>query len=446
MADYKDLRISVIGAGMGGLTAALAFAKKGFRNINVYETASDLGFVGAGIQLAPNMLRVLDRLDCYKGSKIRAEATNIQETSILQGSTNIELAHVDMPNIEATYGYPHMTGHRASLAGGLYDACKKESTIKFNFSSQLAGVEEFGSKPKFTIQPREGEAYTVETDILVGADGIKSQVRAALLKSLGVDANVEDTGQAAYRIMLTREEMSPYPELIELLDSNCTRRWIGERRHIIAYPISSHNIYNLSTCQPDDNFAEATNVTYTTKGDKGAMKRVYADFCPLVQTMLELVPEGEVCEWRLRSHKPLPQWTLGGAALLGDACHPTLPHLNQGAALAMEDAAVLAEVVARVHGGGAEPEETARALRVYELLRKERATTLVDLAALSGRTLHLGEGKAREERDRLFRESKEKGKPVPDKWASPEVQAMIYGHDCIQNAQDKFEELYASLS
>ncbi len=125
--------------------------------------------------------------------------------------------------------------------------------------------------------------------------------------------------------------------------------------------------------------------------------------------MLALVPDGEVCEWRLRQHRELPTWVLGAAALLGDACHPTLPHLSQGAAMAIEDGAVLAEVLSRLPpgpGAGSVPDPAAihRGLKVYERLRKHRTTHLVDLAAFSGRTLHLGEGKAREERDRQFAE------------------------------------------
>ncbi|KAI2469393.1 FAD/NAD(P)-binding domain-containing protein [Annulohypoxylon bovei var. microspora] len=444
MSDYRDLRISVIGAGMGGLACALAFAKKGFKYIDVYETASNLGFVGAGIQLAPNMARVLDRWGCWDA--ILAEATNVKSSSIREGSTNRELVHVEMPDIAEKYGYPHCTGHRASLAGGLYEGCKKEPNITFHFSTSLAEVKSFGpGKVVFTAQPRNGEPYDVETDVLLGADGIKSVVRTALLRGLNITADVEDTGQAAYRIMLTRAEMEHDPELLELLDSDCALRWIGEKRHIVAYPISNKTIYNLSTCQPDANFAAATNATYTTKGSKPAMLEVYGDFHPIVLKMLNMVPEGEVCEWRLRSHKPLDSWILGNGALVGDACHPTLPHLSQGAAMAIEDAAVLAEVVSQAPGGGADKEALSKALKVYELLRKERTSILVELAASSARTLHLGDGKAKEERDRQFKEAK-KGAPIPDKWASPEVQHMIYSYDCVADAQEQFDELYASLA
>ena len=457
---------------MGGLATALAFARKGFKNVDVYETASNLGFVGAGIQLAPNLVRVLDRWGCWEGKQLEREATNVQFSRIIDGPSGRELTHVPMPDIAAKYGYPHCTGHRASLAGSLYDACKDEPAIAFHFSTALVDIVAFGDEPAsggkvvFKAQ-RRGEAAPdeIETDLLVGADGIKSVVRTALLGREGFEARVEDTGQAAYRIMLSREQMAGDPELLELLDADGAMRWIGEKRHIIAYPISGKSIYNLSTCQPDVNFAAATNATYTTRGSKQAILRVYEDFCPLVQKMLQLVPEGEVCEWKLRSHKVLPTWSLGGVALVGDACHPTLPHLSQGAAMAIEDAAVVAEVLSRIsvaqkngNGGGGEGngvdgdggsvrrDDIAKALKVYELLRKDRTALLVDMAYTSGLALHLGEGKAREERDRMFEEArKKKGGPVPDKWASPDVQDMIYSYDCVRDAQEKFDEPFASL-
>ncbi|KAL8382810.1 hypothetical protein RB595_006539 [Gaeumannomyces hyphopodioides] len=453
MATYKDLRIVVIGAGMGGLGCALSLAKKGFKHIDVYETASDLGFVGAGIQLAPNMNRILDRLGCW--ADIEKEATNVKETSIRQGSTNGELAHVDMPNIAEKYGYPHCTGHRSSLAGGMYKHCQREPAIRFHFATAVEGVAEWAPRPRLAVRTRgDGEAREVEADVVLAADGIKSATRAAMLARRGERPDEEDTGQACYRIMLTRDEVvaAGDAELLELLGSDLVVRWIGPRRHIIAYPVAGKTIYNLSTTQPDDNFASATDAAYTTRGSKEAMLGVFADFCPLVQRMLRMVPDGDVCEWKLRQHKTLGSWTDGPVALLGDACHPTLPHLSQGAAMAIEDGAVVAEVLSRVPpgvgGAPVDPADVARCLKVYELLRKDRTSLLVELAAQSGRALHLGEGKAKEERDRQFAEAKAKGSaaPVPDKWASPDVQDMIYSHDCVKHAAENFDRLMAALA
>lgn len=347
-----------------------------------------------------------------------------------------------MPDIEDKYGYPHCTGHRADLAGGIYDACRREPAVKFKLGNPLASIDAFAPRPKLTIRPHDGAPYQVEHDVVVGGDGIKSLVRTAVLDHVGEAPAEADTGQACYRIVLKREDMAHDPEMTALLDSDCVVRWIGEKRHIIAYPVANKTIYNMSSCQPDVNFAKGVSATYTTTGSKPEMMRVYADFCPLVHRMLDLVPDGEVVEWKLRQYEPLSTWSAGSVALLGDACHPTLPHLSQGAAMAIEDGAVIAEVLSRMPD--ARPETVARALKTYELLRKDRTTTLVDMAAYSGRQLHLGEGKAKEERDRQFREHREKG-AVPDKWASPEVQKMIYEHDCVSDAAARFEGIFGVL-
>jgi salicylate hydroxylase len=430
---------------MGGLAAAVAFAKKGFKHIEVFENAPGLGFVGAGIQIAPNLIRVLNRLGCWSGSSIEKDGTLVTDAAVIDGVTNSELALSDMSNIRALYGFPHYTGHRASLAGTLYEAAQKEPAISFHFGETVQEIISFGpGKVQFVVKHCEGEPRRLETDILIGADGIKSSVRNSLLQVLDLEGKVEDTGQACYRILLSRMDMEPYPELLKLLDGNSVKRWIGERRHIIAYPIDGHRIYNIATCQPDVNFAGPTDATWTTKGSKTDMMSIYADFCPVVQQLLQLAPDGDIVEWRLRSHTPLAEWTHGAVALLGDACHPTLPHLSQGAAMAIEDAATLAEVVARLPGSGADGRAIAKALKVYHLLRKERTATLVEMAAFSGRTLHLGEGQAKEERDRQFQEARKKGQN-PDKWASPDVQKTIYEHDCVKDAQDRFDYLYASL-
>jgi len=426
---------------MGGLTTALALAKQGFTNISLYEIASNLGFVGAGIQLAPNMARVLDRLGAW--ADIEREAVDLKETSIREGSTDKELGHVDLSYVREKYGYPHMVGHRASLAGSIYVGCKREKAVTFFFSSSIEKVQQWEPKVVFTVKPRHGEPYDVEADVLLAADGVKSVIRDQMLKLLNIDAKIVDTNQAAYRIMLTREQMQTDPELLNLIDREMVIRWVGARRHIIAYPVSSKTIYNISTTQPDTNFAAAPSATYTTKGDKRAMMDVFGDYCPMLKRMLDLVPNGEVCEWKLRVHSPLPTWVNGSMALVGDACHPTLPHLAQGAAQAIEDAAVLGVCLSRLPD--TDSKSINKALKVYQSLRMDRAYELVELAADSGRAMHLDEGEAKKERDRQFALLKEGKGKVPDRWASPEVQEMIYGHDCYQNAVDKFDELYAKV-
>jgi len=165
----------------------------------------------------------------------------------------------------------------------------------------------------------------------------------------------------------------------------------------------------------------------------------------MIKKLLDLVPDDEVCEWKLRVHSPLPTWIYHSVALVGDACHPTLPHLAQGAAQAIEDAAGLGVVLSKCPD--TTPEAVNKALKVYESVRKERAETLVALAAASGRALHLGAGAAKEERDRQFEKMRSatdsgKGAAVPDKWADAEVQKMIYGVDIAKVADDEFEELF----
>jgi salicylate hydroxylase len=364
---------------------------------------------------------------------------------IVEGSSGEELAHVKLNHVESTYQYAHMVGHRYNLANEIYNGCKRENSIKFFFSTTLSEVEFFGPRPSFTAIPRSGGelSFKVETDILLGADGVKSVVRSDMLRNLSVDAEVVDSGQAAYRILLRREEMQHDPELLELINSNRVTRWIGPQRHIIAYPVSNKTIYNISTAQPDINFAAAPSASYTAKGSKTAMLSVYSDFCPLVQRMLNLVTDGEVCEWKLRVHAPLPTWVNGSVALLGDSCHPTLPHLNQGAAQAIEDAAVIGVVLSRLPDTSSE--SINKALRVYELVRKERAETLVAMAAANGKAMQLNTGAAQEKRDQEFAALKAGKGAVPDKWADPEVQKFIFGFDCVKTAEDTFEREFENL-
>lgn len=362
-----------------------------------------------------------------------------------EGATNEELAYSSMMWIPEAYGYQHMVGHRASLAGEIYEGCKREKAIKFIFASPVTEVKSFSPRPTFVVSPRKsGEPYTVECDVLFGADGVKSNVRTSMLKDLDVDAKVVDSGQAAYRIMLTEDQMKDDPELLELLKGNRSTRWIGEKKHIIAYPVSSKTIYNISTAHPDTNFAAAPDETYTTRGSKESMLSVYADFAPICLKMLNMVPDAELCEWKLRVHQPLPTWVHGTMALVGDSCHPTLPHLNQGAAQAIEDAAVVAIALSKTPD--ASPENITKSLKVYEKLRKERAEACVAMAAANGKDMQLGDGAAAAERDAAFKAFREKGEgSVPDKAADKGVLSFIYSWDAMEETKRQFDSIYSSL-
>ncbi|KAF8859233.1 FAD/NAD(P)-binding domain-containing protein [Acephala macrosclerotiorum] len=370
------MKVCIIGAGMGGLACALPLAKNGFEDIHVYETASNLAFVGARIQLAPNMSRILDRPGAWKD--IEREAVFCKETSIREGATDDELAHVELDEIKQLYG---------------------ENVIQFHFSIGIQDITSWEPKPRFTAVPKNGELYEVERDVLLVASGVKSETRRQMPKLLNHSAHVT--------------------------------RWIGARRHIIAYPISNNTVYNISTTQPDTDFAAAPSETYTTKGSKPAMLCVFSDFCPKIQRILNLVPDGEVCEWKLRFYTPLPTWIYGNVALVGDASHPALPRLAQGAAQTIEDSAVLGVLLGKVREGRA---EVGDVLKLYKDVTKERAEMLVEWAAVSARELHLGSGRRRR-----------RGIGVLDKWADMDVQRVGYGVDVVKVAEEEFGKSERSI-
>lgn len=174
-------------------------------------------------------------------------------------------------------------------------------------------------------------------------------------------------------------------------------------------------------------FTTEPSSTWTaTGGTKAELLDTFKTFCPRVQKLLSLVPDNDpVLEWRLRVHEPLESWVEGDACLVGDACHPTLPHLAQGAAQAAEDAITLGVTLSLAE----RREDVRRALRLYELIRKPRAERAVAAAAENGRGLHLSEGADRAARDAKFRAADAKGGTNPDKQVDRELQRELYGYD-----------------
>src|SRR5882762_2808491 len=155
----------------------------------------------------------------------------------------------------------------------------------------------------------------------------------------------QDTGDAAYRVMIPREKLVNRPELLKLVDESISYRWIGPGGHIMVYPIRNHQLFNMVLLHPD---RRDTEESWTATGPKSNMLEFYSGWSPTVRALLDLVDGDQIPEWRLKIHKPLASWVEGNVALMGDACHPTLPYVAQGAAQAAEDAGVLAAVLSLI--------------------------------------------------------------------------------------------------
>lgn len=178
----------------------------------------------------------------------------------------------------------------------------------------------------------------------------------------------------------------------------------------------------------------AAKESWTKKGSKKEMMDFYKDWCPEVRNLLSYVPEGDVMEWTLNSHRPLPSWHENKVVLIGDACHPMLPYVAQGAAQAMEDAAVLQCVLAK------SSTNVPLAIEIYEQVRKARGEAVQSSAAITRKALHLPDGPEQEERDRKIREAAKGQGDNPDLWADTEFQQFIWGTDIMRDTLVKWPE------
>jgi len=206
---------------------------------------------------------------------------------------------------------------------------------------------------------------------------------------------------------------------LSLLHDNIGMRWMGPYGHIMAYPIKNNTVYNMVLLHPQKP-SQGNDESWTSKGDKREMMDFYREWNDTVKNLLSYVPEGEVMEWTLNSHRPLPTWIENKCVLIGDACHPMLPYVAQGAAQAIEDAGVLTCALSLVQEG-----EIDVALRVYEAVRKDRGEKIQNSASVTRRALHLPDGEEQRKRDAAMREGS--GERNPDLWADREWQEFMWG-------------------
>ncbi|PWY91983.1 salicylate hydroxylase [Aspergillus sclerotioniger CBS 115572] len=421
------LQVIVVGnacltqAGIGGMAAALTLGLRG-HHVTILESAPKLMEVGAGIQVSPNMLTLFDRWGV--SPLIHAKDVALEHIHVRRWEDGSILATLP---VNKTYGQQTVI-HRADLHNALIEQALALSNVELRVNSPVAEVQ---FDPAAVIL---ANGTVVEGDIVIAADGIKSLLRGQLLDESSIKAI--PTGDAAYRIMLPRSALENDPELKTLVDEPQATRWLGPGRHVIAYPVRNHEMYNVVLLHPDCHGVEES---WTTKGSKQAMIDNYKGWDRRVTKLIDMVADDDVLEWKLCLHAPLRTWVKGSVALIGDACHPMLPYVAQGAAQAVEDAAALGVLLSTITSRA----EIPTALEAYQKSRKPRAETVQQSGSENRITLHLPDGPEQRARDEQFRASLKSGSN-PDRWTDLETQKFLWGWDAEKAALDVWNELHGN--
>ena len=249
------------------------------------------------------------------------------------------------------------------------------------------------------------------------------------------------TGDSAYRLLIPRKKIQHDPELLAMLNQNVAMRYMGPGGHIMAYPLKGNKVYNMVLIHPSKTAGDTEEDAWTTTGKREDMMNFYASWSPLIRKWLSYAGEENeetIPEWTLNMYPPLPTWIQGGIALIGDACHPMLPYVAQGAANGIEDAAVIATALNCTSN-------IQIALRVYETVRKERAEKIAASASDTSRSLHLPDGPEQEKRDRTIRSAGRKEGPgasdTADKWRDQQWQDYMWGVDVMRETVERCAEL-----
>ena len=342
------MRVAIIGAGLGGLTAAIALAQRGIAPV-VHEQAPALGEVGAGITISPNAGRVLDHLGL--GPQVRALGVlpGTQHVRDLASGATIRTLERDA-GLEARHGAPYRHLHRADLHGLLVRALLDAAPGSIRLGQRLVAVTPEGGL-------RFADGSTAEADVVIGADGVRSAVRDSLFET---DAPTF-TGQVAWRGLVPAEAL---PEPVRCEPPGI---FIGPGRLVLRYPVRGGALANYAVFVETAGWEEESWSIPSTRAEllchlEGA--------CASVRALVDATPEASLFKWALFAREPLGTWIAGRVTLLGDAAHAMLPFMGQGAATAIEDGMVLARALAAF--------PPAEALARYEAARRER-TAMVQL-------------------------------------------------------------------
>lgn len=379
------MNVVVVGAGIGGLAAAVALSRAG-HEVVVCERARELREVGAGVQLSPNAARLLETWGL--GTRLWDLAVQPQRIVIRRWRDDEVLRA--MPLGEAftqRYGCPYANIHRHDLVTVLAEALAGVSGVSLRLGVEVTGVEVTGV--------RLADGSTIRADVVVGADGIHSVIRASLFGP----TPSRFSGAVAYRALIPRALVADLP--IEVNNR------LGPDSHVVTYFIGRDaRLLNLVCVVPEPNWDVES---WTEPGSVEELRAAFTDWSPELRRLLDLV-EAPVFRWALHDREPLSEWGSGAVTLLGDACHPMLPFMAQGACQAIEDAAVLAACL---------DDDVETSLRRYEAARRPRATKVQSLSWRNRETYHLADGPLQERRDTAYAE-------LGDDLTSFD---WLYGHD-----------------
>lgn len=370
----REANVLIAGAGLGGLTAALCLARAGFA-VTVAEQADALREVGAGIQISANAVKVFralgleDGLDRVGVRPVAREGRDWATGAVLQ---RIPLG----PGYAEKFGAPYYHVHRADLLSLLTGAVEAEPAIDLRLNSQVTGLAQDDTSVTVDL----GDGGRLRGEVLIGADGIRSAVRTALY---GPDSP-QFTGNVAFRATIPVDRLPA--GLIEPMGYS----FQGPRHHFVIYLLKGGTLVNcVAVCEQDDWRIES----WTEPGDLDEFRAEFAGWHETIQTLIDNVDH--CYKWALYDRDPLPQWSRGRVSLLGDAAHPMLPYMAQGACMAVEDGYVLARCLTR-------EDDPAAALAAYEDIRRPRCSEVQLSARARAKVLHMADEEAVEARNAAY--------------------------------------------
>ncbi|MEL6686058.1 MAG: FAD-dependent oxidoreductase [Pseudomonadota bacterium] len=361
----RALKVLIVGGGIGGLTAALACAQKG-HDVVLYEQAEQFGEVGAGLQISPNAMKVLRALGAAgRVSRDAVRPLSLRMRHGIKASDEGLIFDVPLGAVaEQRWGAPYLHLHRADYIEALNDLVVETPNIDVRLGQIVTDVR---SEPDAAILTLSDGSHETG-DVLIGADGLHSVVRASLH---GPDSP-HFTGNVAWRATVPVEQLGP-----DMPDSvSCV--WVGPRRHSVTYRLRGGALVNFVGVVENET---AGSEGWSHQGSKAEAQADFAGWHPTITRILERVPDDALYRWALYDRAPLPFWSKDRVTLLGDAAHPMLPFFAQGAAMATEDAWVLAQCLSE-----AQCVETA--LKRYEASRLPRASRVQAASRGNMKTFH----------------------------------------------------------